>query len=411
MKEMVAQQDKFDFQSNLSKIAVLRLIRNEKKITRAKILQQTGLSAPTLTRIIESLVQMNLLQTDSKGLSGGGRPPQLVRFNSKENYVIGIDIDASFIRAVLSNLAGEFIFEIHIPTNFKDGFDEVMTQVGGLIGKLVDRVRQKKLRLWGIGIAVSGMVNKSSGIIEYSPIFNWRNVNIREALSKYTDLEIALGNVVDLVAVGELLYGVGRQYANFICLNLGYGIGAGIILDRKLFSGADGFAGEIGHVVVDKNSTRKGMEGVTGTLEALASGYGIAEIAQAQAPLYNKSILHKLEAGKIDAALVFESARKADPLAIEIVNNATAYIGIGIDTLIKLFNTECVVLYGELIEYEPQLIEKISRQWDQYSMKAISRKVPVLSSSFGENAALIGSFSLILEKILQLEISLPGMPD
>ncbi|MEO8712913.1 MAG: ROK family transcriptional regulator, partial [Parafilimonas sp.] len=309
MKELAVQQDKFDFQSNLSKVTVLQLIRNEKEITRAKILQQTGLSAPTVTRIVESLVQMNLVQTDSIGLSGGGRPPQLVRFNSKENYVIGIDIDAILIRAVLSNLAGEFIFEIHVPANVKDGFDEVMLQVGNLIEKLSDRAYKKKLRLWGVGIAVSGMVNKNSGIIEYSPIFNWKNVNIREALYKYTRLNIALGNVVDLVAVGELLYGAGKQYKNFICLNLGYGIGAGIIIDGKLFSGTDGFAGEIGHIVADKNSQRKGKEGIAGTLEALASGYGIAEIAQEKARSNVKSNLHKIDSGKIDAACVFESAK------------------------------------------------------------------------------------------------------
>ncbi len=411
MKELAIQQDKFDFQANLSKIAVLQLIRNEKEITRAKILQQTGLSAPTVTRIVESLVQMNLVQTDSIGLSGGGRPPQLVRFSSKENYVIGIDIDATLIRAALSNLAGEFIFEIHIPTNVKDGFDEVMLQVGNMIEKLSDRACKKKFRLWGVGIAVSGMVNKNSGIIEYSPIFNWKNVNICEALSKYTSLNITLGNVVDLVAVGELLYGVGKAYKNFICLNLGYGIGAGIIIDGKLFSGTDGFAGEIGHIVVDKNSQRKGKEGIAGTLEALASGYGIAEIAQEQARLDEKSNLHSIDAGKIDAARVFELAKNGDPLSTEIIKAATTYLSICIDTLIKLFNTECIVLYGELVECAPDLVEKINTELRQYSMSAISRRVAVLPSSFGDSAALTGSFSLILEKILQLEIPLPVIPD
>ena len=88
----------------------------------------------------------------------------------------------------------------------------------------------------------------------------------------------------------------------------------------------------------------------------------------------------------------------------EIIDTASGYLSMGIDTLIKLFNTECVVIYGELVEYDNSLIDEINNNLNQYSMNALNRTVPLVSSSFGENAALMGSFSLILEKILQLEI-------
>jgi len=204
-----------DHQISLNKIRVLQLIRNEREITRSEIIRKTGLSAPTVTRIVKSLVRINLIQTNGIGSSLGGRPPQLIRFRSKENYVIGIDIGATFIRSALSNLDGDFLFEIHVPANLKKGFDGVMEQVGAIIKKLVERAIQKSLTLWGIGLAVCGMVNKNSGIVEYSPIFGWKNVDIREALSKYTNLNIALGNVTHLIALGELLFGVGKKYRNF----------------------------------------------------------------------------------------------------------------------------------------------------------------------------------------------------
>ena len=338
------------------------------------------------------------------GSSIGGRPPQLVQFNAKENYVIGIDIDGAFIRAVLSNLAGEFIFEIQIPNNFKQGFDEVMNQVGNLIEKLSARASQKNLKLWGIGIAVSGMVNKNSGIVEYSPIFDWKNVDIPKALSKYTDLKITIGNVVNLVALGELLYGVGKKFLNFICINVGYGIGSGIIIDGKLLFGVDGIAGEVGHIVVDRNSKRIGSEGIYGTIEALSSGYAIADMAKEQAQFDPNSILNTIDSDKIDAKYVFNAAKNGDQVSKEIIKTASGYLSIGIDTLIKLFNPECVVIYGELIEYDNSLINDINNNLKQYSMNALNRTVPLVSSSFGENAALMGSFSSILEKILQLEI-------
>ncbi len=401
IKERI-QTDNPDFQGNLNKIKVLRLIRNEKEITRAEIIQKSGLSAPTVTRIVESLVQLNLIQTDGIGSSIGGRPPQLIHFHSKDNYVIGIDLGATFIRSALSNLDGDFIFEIHVPTNLKKGFDAVMEQVGELIEKLCERARQNSLSLWGIGIAVCGMVNKNTSIVEYSPIFGWKNVNIQEALAKYTNLNITLGNVTHLIALGELLYGVGKDYKNFICINLGYGIGSGIIIDGKLFSGADGIAGEIGHIVVDKYSKRKGLEGVTGTLEALASGYGLADIAREMAKSDPESLLFSQNPEDIDAKLVFDTAKKGDRLAIEIIDGIAGYLSIGIDTLIKLFNTECIVLSGGLVQNDDVLIEKIRNKISDYSLSGVSRSVPIVKAGFGENAALMGSFSLILEKILLL---------
>ena len=401
IKERI-QTDNPDFQGNLNKIKVLRLIRNEKEITRAEIIQKSGLSAPTVTRIVESLVQLNLIQTDGIGSSIGGRPPQLIHFHSKDNYVIGIDLGATFIRSALSNLDGDFIFEIHVPTNLKKGFDAVMEQVGELIEKLCERARQNSLSLWGIGIAVCGMVNKNTSIVEYSPIFGWKNVNIQEALAKYTNLNITLGNVTHLIALGELLYGVGKDYKNFICINLGYGIGSGIIIDGKLFSGADGIAGEIGHIVVDIYSKRKGLEGVTGTLEALASGYGLADIAREMAKSDPESLLFSQNPEDIDAKLVFDTAKKGDRLAIEIIDGIAGYLSIGIDTLIKLFNTECIVLSGGLVQNDDVLIEKIRNKISDYSLSGVSRSVPIVKAGFGENAALMGSFSLILEKILLL---------
>jgi len=398
-----SQIEKGDFQGTLNKIKVLQIIRNEKEITRSEIIHMSGLSAPTVTRIVESLVQLKLIQTEGLGSSIGGRPPQLIRFQSKENYVIGIDLGATFIRSALSNLDGEFIFEIHVPTNLKKGFDGVMEQVGELIGRLSERAEQNSFPIWGIGIAVCGMVNKNTCIVEYSPIFGWKNVNIQEALSKYTNLNIALGNVTHLIALGELLYGVGKDYKNFICINVGYGIGSGIIVDGKLFGGVDGIAGEVGHIVIDKNSNREGLEGVTGTLEALASGYGLADIAREQAKMNTDSTLFSVESEDIDAKLVFEAAKNGDRLANEILDGVAGHLSVGIDTLIKLFNTECIVMSGGLVQYDDILINKIRKQVANYSLVGVSRKVPIVSAGFGENAALMGSFSLILERILLLE--------
>jgi len=191
MKKINANGKNTELQTSVNKIQVLNLIRNNKEITRAEIIQKSGLSAPTVTRIMDKLFHSGLVQSDNLGSSVGGRPPQLIKFNSKNNYVIGIDLGATFIRSALSNLDGEFVFEIQIPTNLKKGFAGVMDQIGTLIKKLEERAQQRNLKLWGIGIAICGMVNKNTGIVEYSPIFDWFQVDVRKALSSYTSLDPA----------------------------------------------------------------------------------------------------------------------------------------------------------------------------------------------------------------------------
>ena len=136
--------------------------------------------------------------------------------------------------------------------------------------------------------------------------------------------------------------------------------------------------------MVDKNSSRKGLEGIEGTLEALASGYGLADIARDLAKTDNKSILYSLSSDDIEAKEVFDAAKTGDLLANEIIDSAVSYISIGIDTLVKLFNTECIVLSGGLVQNGDIFIDKIREELKKYSFNAIPRSVPVRVSGFGE---------------------------
>ncbi|HBX65505.1 MAG TPA: hypothetical protein DEG32_04905, partial [Balneolaceae bacterium] len=340
-----------------NRIRVLKLIRNKKEITRADIIEQTGLSAPTITRIIEALLNKKLIIQDEVGSSSGGRPPQIIKFDSENNYVIGIDIGGTFIRAAFSNLDGEFLYEIKVPTEVEKGFVGVMKQLGEMIQRLLERAKSRKNNVFGIGVSVCGIMNKKSGLLDYAPVLDWRNVDIRKALSEYTDLQISIGNVANLISLGELYYGVGEQFDDFICINMEYGIGSGIIIDRQLFEGANGYSGEIGHIVVNRQSTIKGREGIEGTLEALASRYGIADIMKARMEKGEDSLLKNDEV--IDSQSVLNAASSGDKLAIQVLEEAADYIGISIDILIKLFNTQAIVLSGGFGEEGEFFNEKI----------------------------------------------------
>lgn len=385
-----------------NRIRVLKLIRNESEITRADIILKTGLSAPTVTRIVEELLAKKIIKQEDFGVSNGGRPPQIIRFDSKNNFVIGVDIGGTFIRAAFSNLDGEFLYEIHLPTEVDQGFDGVMLQVGELIQKLLNRASSKKDSVFGIGVAVCGFVNKHTEMVDYAPVLNWRNVDVKKALHSYTDLKISVGNVANLIAQGELFYGVGKLYNSFITLNLDYGIGSGIIINREPFYGAQGYSGEIGHTVVNQLSTLKSREGVNGTLEALASGYGIKDIVQRRINEGHSSSL-ATQGDSLSSRSILKAAIAGDQLAREVIEAAADHIGTSIDTLIKLFNPEAITLSGGLSSNEDFFVRRIKERVSALSLPMHTENIPISCSSFGEEASLMGAFSLILQSILRLE--------
>lgn len=402
MSADIFYSDKPETSSTQNKVRVLELIRNKKEITRADIIKLTQLSAPTVTRIIEALLEKKMIKHDELGSSKKGRPPQIIRFDSKNNYVIGIDIGGTSVRAALSNLDGEFIFEIHQSTAIDHGFDGVIEQVGDLIQKLLGRAEARNEGVFGIGVSVCGIVNSKTGIVVYSPVFNWTNVDIKKALAKYTDLKITVGNDAQLIALGELFYGIGKQYDHFITMSLGYGIGSGIVVNRQPFYGWEGYTGEIGHIVIDSHSKWKGREGIYGTLEAVASGYGIEDIVKEMIKTGEPTSLADISSVSLTTKSVTQAAIGGDKFAIKIIDSAADYIGISIDTLIKLFNPQAVSLSGGLLRND-YLIERIKKKLESVSLAPYQGKVAILPSSFGEEAALMGAVSLILQNILRLE--------
>ena len=329
--------------NKLNKIEVLGLIRGSSEISRAGIVKKTKLSAPTVTRIVDSLIDSNLVRIVGNGDSTGGRPPKLIRFDGSNNFVIGVDLGSTSIRAVISDLDGKFVTEIETPTDLKGGFQKICQQLVELINKLVERSKLVEDKILGVGLAVAGLINSETGIIEYSPMFKWKKVNLQEELKKYLKIAVFYDNVSRVTALGELLYGVGKKHKNFICVNVGFGIGAGIIINGEPFFGNRGFSGEFGHIIVNHNSPHTDADGIRGCIEALSSGYGIAKIAKDQINSGKESsILSDVKGNleKITAEIVINAAKEEDILALKIVDEAMTYLGIGIDSLIKLFNPE-----------------------------------------------------------------------
>ena len=395
--------------NRLNKIEVLGLIREHGTISRAEIVEISGLSAPTVSRIVKGLIrEEKLVESIGIGDSSGGRPPVMLKFKGEDSYVIGIDMGATATRGVLSDLNGKFIEEIKFPTRLNDGFEEIAGDVGDLIQKLADSDRKAaSARIFGVGIAVAGLVDFEHNIIEYSPDFKWHNVDIVGELRKKIDYPIIFDNVTRLMALGGLSYGKGMKSNNFICINVGYGIGSGVIVDGELLRGARWFAGEFGHITAERDSKIQCSCEKYGCLEALASGKAIASNAQRLLSDGKKSKILELCKGEISlvtAKTVAEAASQGDELSLRIFNEATDHIGIGIANLVNLFNPEMVIIGGGVSLAGDLFFDNIRHVVGQHVIQSSGKDLPIIPVAFGENAALMGAFALILKRVMDLSL-------
>jgi DNA-binding Lrp family transcriptional regulator len=238
----------------VNKKKILNLIYNSQLISRAEATKKSGISAPTVSRIVDSLIKDGLVQEIGMGKSTGGRCPRMLKMADTENYIIGIDLGTTNIYGILADLNARIIYEEKRPTKLEEGFYKIMDQKAEIMEILIDKAEQKNKRLCGVGLAVAGLINKQRNIVEFSPNFHWHDLDIIGYLGKRFDLPIFFDNVTRVMALGELCYGIGKKYKDFIFVNIGYGIGAGIILNGHPLLGAVGMAGEFGHITVEKDS-------------------------------------------------------------------------------------------------------------------------------------------------------------
>ena len=316
-------------------------------------------------------------------------------------YVISVDMGGTNIRVGIVDEFGGVKHKRSILTEAYLGKESVVERLIQLIQSAYNNgVREDEVI--GLSLAVPGPYDVSSGVFYNPPnLPGWDKFCFREALEKNLSIPIHIINDANAAALGEYVYGAGKQFRHLVYLTLGTGIGSGVIIDGELLMGSRGFAPEFGHMTIDKNGPNCNC-GNVGCLEALASGTAISKLTVEKLKNGSNSILNKLVSGEfndINAKMVASAAKNGDALALSIMKQAGSNLGVGLVNIIHSFDPEIIVLGGGLVESLDIMMPCIEFEISKRVMSNQKDKVRLVVSQIEENVALLGAASIFFESI------------
>ncbi len=321
-------------------------------------------------------------------------------------YSLGIDIGGTKCAVVLGkgeipdNISNFIIDKIKFPTNVNRGYNEITKEILSKADELLERNNVKNTELIGVGISCGGPLNSKKGVIMCPPnLPDWDNVPIVNIVSEHFGVKAILHNDANACAVAEWRFGAGRGYQNLVFLTFGTGMGAGLILDGKLYTGTNDGAGEVGHIRLSED----GPEGYgkKGSFEGFCSGGGIKKLAELTASKYlrenKKSSLFKSEADffNLTAANIAKAMYEGDEFATAVYKKCAEYLGRGLSVIIDIINPEAIVI-GSIFERNEEFFQsEIKEIIENEALTDNVKNCKILSAELGDSIGDFASLGLL----------------
>lgn len=390
----------FQGMKSLNKSAILNVIRLQGPISRAEIAKLTGLTPPTVTNLVGELILANLVAESDLGESTGGRKPILLRINTDAFYVVGVFAGSKRVKAVTATLDGQVLRHVERKYPATPTPEQFLITVADAVEQVMNETNPRKEGL-GIGVGMHGLVDPQEGISIFAPHLNLRNVPVKAYLEQRFNLPVELENDVRALAMGESWFGLGQGLADFVCVYVGTGVGAGIILDHRPYRGVSFTAGEIGHTTIDINGPKCSC-GNYGCLETMAGGQALVRRAQQAIRLGRQSLIEALagdDLEQITGEIIHQAALQGDDVAIEVLADTGRYLGISLANLINLFNPSRIILSGGVSRAGEFLLDPLIEAVNKRALATPAKAISIMISELGPHAMAIGAFTLILHRL------------
>lgn len=316
----------------------------------------------------------------------------------KKKVAIGIDVGGTNTVFGFVDEAGECVYESSILTLSDQDADQLFNR---LFKKIDDDFIKysSDYELIGIGIGAPN-ANYYKGTVELPPNLNWGIVNVLKIAKKYSPLPSAITNDANAAAIGEMIFGAAKEMKDFIVITLGTGLGSGIVVNGELVYGSDGFAGEIGHTIVDPNGRECGC-GRKGCLETYASASGIRRTVYELIATTNiPSELRNLSYNQLTSKDIADAANNGDKLALAAFDFTAKILGLKLADSVAHLSPEAIILFGGLALAGDLIFVPAKRYMEEYMLNIFKNKVKLLPSALpGAHAAVLGASALIWNEL------------
>ncbi|PZS01303.1 MAG: sugar kinase [Chloroflexi bacterium] len=373
--------------------SILATLRQASGLSRAELARRTGFGRTLLEARLDALRQLDLVSQAGMGESSGGKKPELVSFRKEAGYLASVDLGQQTLAVGITNLNAEIVVQITAPTELRKGPDAVLSEVVGLIEEAIVQSGVGREQIWGIGMGLPGPVDPQSGRPISPPVMpGWHAFPVRDYLERELRWPATIDNDVNVMAVGEQWAGLGRSVEIFLYVKTGPGIGCGVVCRGRIYRGANGCAGEIGHSALPSNDGVCQC-GKIGCLEAFAGAKALAraaeEMARAGQSRYLASIFRRQ--GRLTAEDLATAVGHGDSAALELVGRAGTVIGEQLSYLVNFFNPSLIVLGGGVADLGDLLLASVRETIYRCSLPSATKEIMVQRSVLDDEAGLIGA--------------------
>lgn len=401
---------------------VTDVIRRHGPISRVGIARETKLGKSTVTGIIGQLLTEGLVREVGSAESSGGRRAVLLQLNAEARQVLAVKVGPDSVTAALADLNASIGARAVEPLRRKP--DEIISIIEAAVRRVVAEAGADWDRILGLGVVLPGVVDPETGTSVSSHFLDWANMPLRQLLEERLGIHVFLDNDANAMTLAEQWFGSGRGFRNLLGVTLGIGIGAGVIIDGRLYRGAKAGAGEVGHITIDENGPACKC-GNRGCLEALAADGAIVraareelerlrvtdqtpEEAPEEAPV-DGQLLPELCGGNLDVItreMVVNAAKAGDELCRGIIAEAGRHIGTGLATVVNIINPEAIIIGGEAaIQAGPLLLGPMAEALRARAFSNLADGLAILPAALGNDGWLIGAAAEVLEEVFKLPVS------
>jgi N-acetylglucosamine repressor len=373
------RQGTFQWMKSVNKSIILNKIRTDAPISRAQIAKETKLTPPTVSSNVKELIEQGIVKESELGESQGGRKPTMLLIDNSAFSIVGVDIGPDMIECVMADLSGKISNRSSSKLSTPITDSQFLTILKECIHTCIGSPPTSNEKIIGIGVAMHGVVEVETGTSLVAPILGLKNIPIKEELEKEFDLDVKVENDARAIALGESWFGDHGPLESMLVVNIGRGVGAGLVMNGNLYHGSDDIAGEVGHMTIDLHGDVCEC-GNRGCLQTFITGPAIARRAQ-----------HELSGEQM-----YELAVSGDENILSVFKETGEIIGVGLTNLIHIINPEKIVLSGGVTKSKKLILPEIRKTIEERALTPKAKQTAVSISKLGDDATLKGAVALLL---------------